>query len=196
MRWLLIPSFVFLLILSSLRIYAAVHPIIYPMGSSAYEWTNERDLYDIFNKYPPDGLIIVNDISDAAQNYQRPLRALNVSSLGPHEFYASNFIYFHYLNDDSIQRLQLLNRFFGSEWSPWHNHFIHTRRIKYALISNRCNIIWNIDQDFIDVVVVKGRWTLLKFNIPSFFNPSILEVDDYSAIFYPIKQSYGKTSCL
>ncbi|MFA5882571.1 MAG: hypothetical protein WDA60_01840 [Acidimicrobiia bacterium] len=141
----------------------AVSALADPTGQAAYEPTEERDLAALLARVDADsGVWIASDMADPSKDFYPPLTAVNLTSLGDAQFYVSNVQYGGWTQPDVVQRVRNLERFFETDWSPWHARFPERHGIRFVLVRDRCPPPWDM-ADFPGRVVEKrGDWTLLE----------------------------------
>jgi len=150
-------------VLIALTVPFLVSALWSPTGRAAYEWTEEQDLRALFARVAPDeGLWISSDLADSAQDFSRPLRATNLTSLGEAQFLVSNVAYGGWTQPDVVRRVRELQRFYGTDWSPWHDEFLRRWGIRFVLVRDRCPAVWDPSAFPGRVVGTRGEWTLLE----------------------------------
>ena len=169
-----------------------VAPLAQPTGPAAYEVSEETDLGMLMAMVPDaKGRWLSNDLADPAQAFSRPLRATSLTSFNPAQFYLSNVAYMGWTQPDVVRRVQDLQRFFLTQWSPWHVDFLTENDVTHLIIRDRCAVAWPAELAG-SVVGVQGPWTLVSVAPDStgLFKPAPLS----PAAATPPR--YGRSGCL
>lgn len=141
----------------------AVSSLAEPTGRSAPEWTEERALDGLLDEVrPEDGVWLSSDLADPAEDFARPLIAAHLTALGPAQHYLSNVPYSGWTRADVVERVGKIERFFATEWSPWHDAFLAAQGVRFVLVRDRCPAAWDASAFPGRVVGADGGWTLLE----------------------------------
>jgi hypothetical protein len=187
-RWLASASIV--LVVATLPL--TLVPLIRPTGPAAYEVSEEAALARLMSKTDvTQGRWLSNDLAEPAGNFARPLRATNLTSFGPAQFYVSNVAYMSWTQPDVVERIQNVQRFFVTEWSPWHREFLAGHDIDHIVIRDRCPTAWSPDSAG-SVIGTDGAWTLVEVD-PGATGPVAAPDSAPSASQAP---RYGLSACL
>lgn len=139
-----------------------VAPLVAPTGFAAYEVAEEPALNRLMALTDRDqGLWLSNDLADPADDYARPLRATNLTGFSTAQFYVSNLAYMSWTEPDAVERLNNVQRFFLTEWSPWHQEFMVENSIDHVVIHDRCAIAWQPEEAG-TLRGQDGAWTLVE----------------------------------
>jgi hypothetical protein len=194
-RYKTIPNYAFnsgmafvLLLSTAIAMPVTINPIIDPKGKSAYEWTDELELYELLQKVDTAaGLFLMSD-------YKRPLRPLSTTSLSSAEFYIANIGYDKFMYSDSATRLSNAQRFFSQNWSHWHDQFVSDNGIRYLLINDRCIPRWSDHYEAIGKVIRGGeKWLAIELNINTSNRFTYTSEPRLQNL---IANQYGKAPCL
>jgi hypothetical protein len=157
-RWLASAGIV--LVAATLPLTLA--PLIRPTGPAAYEVSEEAALARLMSRtHVTQGRWLSNDLAEPAGNFARPLRATNLTSFGPAQFYVSNVAYMNWTQPDVVARVQNVQRFFLTEWSPWHREFLAEHDIDHIVVRDRCPTAWSPGSAG-SVIGTDGAWTLVE----------------------------------
>jgi hypothetical protein len=150
-------------VLIALTMPFAVSALASPTGRAAYEWSEEPDLAALMARVDADsGVWLSSDLADASDDFGKPLRAVNLTSLGDAQFYVANVAYGGWTQDDVVGRVRGIQRFFATDWSPWHDAFLRHHDIRFVLVRDRCPARWDPSAFPGRVVASQGDWTLLQ----------------------------------
>jgi hypothetical protein len=137
-------------------------PLVRPTGLLAYEWTEEQDLAELVRSVEfGEGIWLSSDLADPAENFKRPVRGYNLTSLVSAQFYISGSYTVLYVPDFG-SRVRNSQKFFGSRWSGWHDGFLSQNRINFVLLRDRCPVVWSLSDFPGSIVGTEGNWLLLK----------------------------------
>lgn len=187
-RWLTALSCI--LVVGTLPLTVA--PLAEPTGTAAYEVSEEGDLGRLMSLTPENkGRWLSNDMADPAQDFARPLRATSLTSFSSEQFYVSNIAYMGWTQPDVVQRMRNVQRFFLSEWSPWHRDFLTENDVAYIIIRDRCPVAWPAELSG-PVVGTAGAWTLVRANVDAVAQSGL----DESRRYAPHGPRYGLSGCL
>ncbi|MEQ1787319.1 MAG: hypothetical protein ABL966_09720 [Acidimicrobiales bacterium] len=141
----------------------AISALAEPTGRSAPEWTEERALDALMDEVrPDDGVWLSSDLADPAEDFARPLIAAHLTALGPAQHYLSNVPYSGWTRADVVERVEDVERFFASDWSPWHDRFLAEQEVRFVLVRDRCPAAWDASEFPGRVVGAADGWTLLE----------------------------------
>ena len=201
-RYKTIPNYAFnsgmafvLLLSTAIAVPVTINPIIDPKGKSAYEWTDELELYELLQKLDTAvGLFLMSDLADSGEDYRRPLRPLSTTSLSSAEFYIANIGYDKFMYPDSATRLSNAQRFFSQNWSDWHDQFVSDNGIRYLLINDRCIPRWSDHYEAIGKIIRGGeKWLAIELHNNS---NNRFTYNSEPRLQNLITNQYGRASCL
>jgi hypothetical protein len=197
--WLVAPSvrrsrmivLVFIALMVLLPVPYISYGFVYP--DKGYEAADEPDLYYILQRVDLGGeLLISSDLGDPAEDYSRPLRAIDLTAYGGRQFYLSDVSYMHWVRPEAAERLDNVKAFFQSAWSDWHTSWLKTAGITHVLIHDRCVPSWSNDPQVpLQLLKTQGGWQLFQVG-------PLRDVSDPAARPepVPIVQKYGRAACL
>ncbi len=160
---------------------------------SVHEVAEDRGLFEVLGRIPTNGtLLIANDLADPANDYGAPLQGMLLTAYRGHAFYVANLRYVHYVRDDARDRLQALQRFFGTPWSPWHSDWLKRTGVTHVLVHDRCSSSW-ANQEGIPLrrLGSNGGWTAYQVTHGAVAASS----DRAPGVLYE-RPAYGKAACL
>ena len=139
-----------------------IGPLVQPTGSLAYEWAEEQDLVELIRSVDfGEGTWLSSDFNDPAENFVRPGLGYHLTSSSSAQFYISGW-YGTIRHPDFPSRVRNSQKFFGTEWSPWHEKFLKQKKIVFVLVRDRCPVVWSADDFLGSVFGVQGDWLILK----------------------------------
>ena len=159
----------------------------------AYEATDEPDLYRILQDVHRGGeLLISSDLGDPAEDYARPLRAIDLTAYGGRQFYLSDVSYMHWVRPEAAERLDNVKAFFESSWSDWHTSWLKEAGITHILIHDRCVPPWRDDPHVpLELLKTEGSWQLFRIGPLTDVNQPVVRPDPV-----PIVQKFGSAACV
>lgn len=151
------------LLLAAGTMASPIAAVIQPTGSAAPEWAEEAELADLMSRVDAHrGIWLSSDLADSGQDFARPLRMLSVQTVSDAQFYVGNVEYIGWTRPDAAARVERLQRFFGTQWSGWHDDFLRRKGVRYVIVRDRCPPVWSQTEFPGRVVGQAGDWTLME----------------------------------
>jgi hypothetical protein len=148
-------------VMVAMTLPVSVAPLAQPDGAVAYEVSDEADLDTLMSTTDVDeGIWLANDLADPAGDFARPLRATNLTSFSPAQFFVSNVAYMRWTEPDVVDRVRSAQRFYETPWSSWHREFLVENGISHVIIRDRCPTAWPAGRAGA-VIGTQGSWTLV-----------------------------------
>lgn len=169
----------------------AIAALASPTGRAAYEWSEEPDLRALMARVDADsGVWLSSDLADPSDDFGKPLRAVNLTSLGDAQFYVANVAYGGWTQGDVVRRVRQLQRFYATDWSPWHDDFLRRHDIRFVLVRDRCPARWDASAFPGGVVARQGDWTLLEVGVRGADSAAVRPWPEFERV-----PSYGRAAC-
>jgi hypothetical protein len=155
------------------------------------EVADGHGVYQLLQEIPTSGtLLIASDIADPANDYERSARGFLLTGYGGHQFYLANLAYLQFRWPDAVQRLENLQAFFGTPWSPWHEELLRTSGITHVLVDDRCPAAWqNSPTPGLRLMARAGHWAAYTV-----YGPLAGTGPRPAAV--PVRRRYGTAACL
>ena len=120
---------------------------LYPL-SKGFEAIDNSDLDKILKPLDSRAFILVNDLVDPAMNFAHPGRGDYLIINNRVRFFVAN-LWPEWQAQDASQRIDILQRFFGTNLSEFHKSLIREWGITHILINFRCTPPWLQNIEFI-----------------------------------------------
>ena len=115
---------------------------LYTNPQFGYEYLNNSKLVYTLEDTKNLTLILVNDFSDPADDYQRYGRGEYLASEGLYNYFIASKAPDSFMAYDFPSRLMQVKRFFNTPLSDYHEKFLEENQISHVLISERCLPVW------------------------------------------------------
>jgi hypothetical protein len=123
-----------------LSAWSTFQRVSYPIQFN--EAVDTLDLDETLENIPLDARVLVNDISDPADGFQRAGRGEFLAMGGRVRFYLASSMPDNYLAPDYLQRVHAVRNFFRNPISDQSFEFLETNGIDFILVSTRCIPVW------------------------------------------------------
>jgi hypothetical protein len=176
-------------VLVCLSTWSTLQRIIYPINFN--EAVATSDLTETLEITPFNARVLVNDIADPADDFQRAGRGEYLAMGGRVSFYLASSMPDHYLAPDYLQRVKAARTFFQNRITVESVKFLEDNSIDFVLINTRCIPVWMDD--------IKWQNDFPKFILYSredFIDRT--RDSELVEIFAPVPQvkHYGLTDCI
>jgi hypothetical protein len=177
--------------LACVRAATLVWPLLEP--AKGYEAIEETDLRRTLEEIPVErSLLISSDIADPADDHGRPANGSYLSAYRGHAYWLSELRYVHWTRPDAVHRLDMLQRFFGSQWSQWHYDWLYAHGITHVLVSDRCVPVWSGEAGLpLRKIARDGNWT--AFAVQDLRAPGAARPP---TTWSELRPTFGRSECL
>ena len=159
-------------IASLMKLIGSAH--LYNEPRFGYEYVNSSKLVSALEDGDYVSLILVNDFSDPADNFQRYGRGEYMASEGPYDFFVASKAPDSFMASDFSTRISEVRKFFTTSISDYHKNFLEINNISHVLISSRCLPVWfrpeslDVKRGYVLITkseFISGKSTFLDFSV-------------------------------